>query len=244
MLRQIKSLFSSKSGVTSLEYGVLAAILVVGLAAAAPGSEDGAGNHVHQRRKHPLICKQGRRMTPPLFDMPEAAMPTLHTVVFVGFATLLIAAAYSDLRRFEIPNAISIALVLLYPVFLLTGSGITHPVIAVAIAVAAFLIGGGLFAAGWLGGGDVKLFAAVALWVSPAGFPDFLVGTALFGGVLALILMTKHGATLAGRFQIAPPVAAMSALKRPMPYGVAIAVAGIVTALQPILIEVANHAKS
>lgn len=86
-------------------------------------------------------------------------------------------------------------------------------------------IGVPLFAAGWLGGGDVKLFAALGLW---ANFVTVLplVATILIAGgggrVLALIsLFVRRGK--------------VSRRTKGLPYGVAIAVGASVVLLQPVL---------
>jgi prepilin peptidase CpaA len=74
-----------------------------------------------------------------------------------------------------------------------------------------------------MGGGDVKLAAALALWFTPAGTVKFLVLMSLAGGVLTLGLVAWHRAKRReGRPQV--------------PYGVAIAVGGLAI-LAPILTQ-------
>ena len=70
-----------------------------------------------------------------------------------------------------------------------------------------------LFAAGAMGGGDVKLLTALALWLPPARFAQLLVVMALTGGVLALLCVM--GPTMKRRSRQQPASA--------VPYGVAIA---------------------
>ena len=43
-----------------------------------------------------------------------------------------------------------------------------------------------------MGGGDVKLAAALALWFSPASTLKFLVLMSLAGGVLTLVVLALH----------------------------------------------------
>jgi prepilin peptidase CpaA len=70
------------------------------------------------------------------------------------------------------------------------------------------------FYTGMMGGGDVKLGAALALWFSPGAIVKFLVLTSLAGGVLTVALLVWHRAKRReGRPQI--------------PYGVAIAFGGL-----------------
>ena len=57
-----------------------------------------------------------------------------------------------------------------------------------------FVLLAGAFYAGMMGGGDVKLAAALALWFSPAGTLKFLVLMSLAGGVLTLGIVAWHRA--------------------------------------------------
>jgi prepilin peptidase CpaA len=78
------------------------------------------------------------------------------------------------------------------------------------------------FYAGMMGGGDVKLAAALALWFSPFATVKFLVLTSLAGGVLTLAVLVWHRArNREGRPEI--------------PYGVAIAFGGLAILTQRFL---------
>jgi prepilin peptidase CpaA len=81
----------------------------------------------------------------------------------------------------------------------------------------------GAFYAGMMGGGDVKLAAALALWFPPAGTIKFLVMMSIAGGVLTLAILVWHRA----RRNVGSPK---------IPYGVAIA-AGALFVLAPILTQ-------
>src|SRR5690606_32411312 len=58
-----------------------------------------------------------------------------------------------------------------------------------AVGVAALAIGVGMFAAGWIGGGDAKLFAVAGLWIGWPAALTFAVATGLAGGLLAVVLL-------------------------------------------------------
>ena len=78
------------------------------------------------------------------------------------------------------------------------------------------------FYAGMMGGGDVKLAAALALWFSPASTIKFLVLMSLAGGVLTLLVVAWHRLKKReGRPEI--------------PYGVAIAFGGLAILTQRFL---------
>lgn len=107
------------------------------------------------------------------------------------FSVLLATAVYTDLREYRIPNAITFAIAALFPAQVLVPGAVADPLGALLVAAAVLAVGTGLFAFGYLGGGDVKLLAAVSLWVGPRLMPEFLLGTGLAGGVLALFQMTQ-----------------------------------------------------
>ncbi|MGI4879590.1 MAG: A24 family peptidase [Janthinobacterium lividum] len=136
-------------------------------------------------------------------------------------------AAYADIRHFEIPDGWSIAIAALFVVFAVIAPPVEPWWGHVAAGVTVFLIGALLFSRGWLGGGDVKLLAACALWAGFSGLPLLLLGTAFAGGVLALIAVI-------GRILAAPGVT-YRGLQRggPLPYAVAILGGAILLASAP-----------
>lgn len=151
------------------------------------------------------------------------------------FALLLLAAAWQDIQSMRISNVLSLGIVAAFAVWMASGiaSGsipVQQLAIAVGCAVAVFCVGAAGFAAGLLGGGDVKLLAASSLFAAPYLLLDFFLVTAVAGGILAL-------AILAGA-PIGPAVAApggntgnlRSRLRRVLPYGPAIGIGGLYTA--------------
>lgn len=125
----------------------------------------------------------------------------LHTTLYYGLlamlAIALLVAAVTDLKRREIDNWLNLAIALGAPLFWWAGGLALWPDIAwqLAIALAAFAIAAGLFAIGQMGGGDVKLIAALALWFPPALFLDMLMIMAVLGYILTMGL----GAVSVGR---------------------------------------------
>ena len=96
---------------------------------------------------------------------------------------LLVVAALRDLISFTIPNWISLSLVAAFPVVaLVAGLPLTDIGVHALVGAAALVVGVGLFALGWVGGGDAKLLGAAALWLGWPGVGPFLVATALAGG--------------------------------------------------------------
>lgn len=147
---------------------------------------------------------------------------TVATLLALAAFACLLLACLSDVTRFEIPDSLSIAMLVLAVGFGLLAPGFAWGAHALAV-LAMFAIGLLLFALGWMGGGDVKLLVAAAAWTGLAGLPILLIGMALGGGLLALVLiLTRTGARLADMpAERMPRVFQAGA---PMPYAIAITI--------------------
>ncbi|WP_226896249.1 prepilin peptidase [Polymorphobacter sp. PAMC 29334] len=143
-------------------------------------------------------------------------------------------AAYADIRHFEIPDGWSIAVAALFAVFAVTATTIEPWWEHAAAGAIVFFIGALLFDRGWLGGGDVKLLAACALWAGFSGLPLLLLGTVFAGGAMAVIAVV-------GR-KLARPGATYPAFQYngPLPYAVAILGGAILLASVPPLLSPAQ----
>ncbi len=159
------------------------------------------------------------------------------TLVLGVFAGLVIGAAVKDISSFTIPNWISIALTVAFiPAALALGVSIPSIGISFAVGVAALALAAGMFALGWIGGGDAKLMAAAALWVGLKGIAPFALYTGLAGGALALALVALRSAWLRPLVEAGPGWARRLATPgEAAPYGVAIAVGALAAfALHPL----------
>ncbi len=96
--------------------------------------------------------------------------------------------------------------------------------LALVCGVAAFALGALAFAAGVMGGGDVKLLAVTSLFAGPALEFDLLTVTALVGGLLGLAMLA--GAPI-GPGLPAGSNALQARLRNSLPYGPAIAAGGL-----------------
>jgi prepilin peptidase CpaA len=145
-------------------------------------------------------------------------------ILLIGLAATLVAAAVVDMRTFTISNRLNLAVALSAPLYWLSISMAPWPDMAIqlGIGVAVFAILAGAFYAGMMGGGDVKLAAALALWFSPAGTLKFLVLMSIAGGVLTLVILVWHRLR---RREGRPAI----------PYGVAIAFGGLAILTQRFL---------
>ncbi|AOI59707.1 A24 family peptidase [Burkholderia diffusa] len=144
-------------------------------------------------------------------------------------ATLvLVSLATQDLRERRLSNRAVLALAMLYFVAAaLARAGLAQLAGHVATAAAMLLLFVGLRHAGFMGGGDVKLAAAVFLWAGPAlAFPVLMIvaaGGALYGlATLAAIAWRRHAA----------PTRALET--RGVPYGIALALGGALAVWMPL----------
>lgn len=145
-------------------------------------------------------------------------------LLLVLLALLLLVAAAIDIRTFTISNRLNLAVALLAPVFWWSVELPVWPDAAIQLAVAAgvFALLAAAFYAGMMGGGDVKLAAALSLWFSPLSTLKFLVLMSIAGGVLTLLVLVLHRMRKKeGRPEI--------------PYGVAIAFGGLAILTQRFL---------
>ena len=135
-------------------------------------------------------------------------------------AILLIVAAVIDVRTFTISNGLNAAVALLAPLYWWSIGLPLWPDAAIQVAVAAgiFALLAATFYMGMMGGGDVKLAAAIALWFKPITSLKFLIIMSLAGGVLTLIILLLHKKR--GK---APIDGDAPAVRPEVPYGVAIA---------------------
>jgi prepilin peptidase CpaA len=106
-------------------------------------------------------------------------------------AAAAVVAAASDVRARKIPNALTGALAVAGVAVAGTTGG--FPGAGVALAILAVLLAAGTYAftRGWFGGGDIKLLAAGCCGLSPALAGDFLIYTALCGGLLSLYALAS-----------------------------------------------------
>lgn len=150
-------------------------------------------------------------------------------LLLVVFPGAVVFAALRDATTFTIPNWLcACAALLFFPVALASGLPLNGYLTALGLFVAALAAGMTMFALGWIGGGDAKLFAACGLWLGGAAIFPFLAWTAIAGGALAVALL------LGRKWSAGLPMPAMPWLTRLLtpgenvPYGVAIAIGALI----------------
>ncbi|CCQ73548.1 prepilin peptidase [Magnetospira sp. QH-2] len=154
-------------------------------------------------------------------------------ILIVLFLSLVLVAAGQDVSRYRIPNWISVAIIGLYPFHAWLSAAPVPWGWSLMVAGIVFVAGFALFAFKVLGGGDVKLLVATSLWAGPAYIFDLLIFTALAGGVMAIVLVSRAKLVLAWAFDHAGWTGLRDKMMSDvLPYGLAIAVGSGVVALQ------------
>jgi prepilin peptidase CpaA len=135
--------------------------------------------------------------------------------LIASLAAALLLAAVGDWRSRTIPNSLNAAIALMaIPFWWSIGLSLWPGVaLQLALAAAVFALFAIAFRFGAMGGGDVKMAAALALWLPATGVVKLLVIMSLAGGVLTLAMLIAHRA-------------ARSAGQPEIPYGIAIAFGG------------------
>jgi prepilin peptidase CpaA len=115
-------------------------------------------------------------------------------LLLLALAATLVVAAVIDVRTFTISNRLNAAVAAGAPLYWLSIALNPWPGMAIQLAAGGivFTLLAGAFYAGAMGGGDVKLASALALWFSPAGTVKFLVLMSVAGGVLTLGILGWH----------------------------------------------------
>lgn len=143
--------------------------------------------------------------------------------------TLLACAAAWDVMKLRIPNPIPAAIGALFVIPVVFGGAELDFWNHLAAFSVFLVIGWGVFALGFMGGGDVKLFASVALWIGVDLLVLHLVYVALLGLVLLAVLLPARHVTqvIKGQLRVAQGRALPEALLpgEGIPYGVAISAA-------------------
>ncbi|MBB6124793.1 A24 family peptidase [Sphingobium subterraneum] len=136
--------------------------------------------------------------------------------LLTALAALLIAAAVTDLRSRIISNRLNIVIAALAPLYWLACGIPAWPdmVLQIALGIGMFTLFAALFALRMMGGGDVKLLAAVALWFPWQALAFLLLLMAVLGGVVTMATLIHHRMTR----RLGQPE---------VPYGVAISLAGL-----------------
>lgn len=152
----------------------------------------------------------------------------LELTLLVVFPALMAYAAASDLLTMTIPNMLSLALVVAFAglalaVGLMPGAFLMNVAAGLLVLAVTF----GLFAFGWIGGGDAKLAAATALWLGFEVLPAYLFVASLGGGALTLGVLFLRRWPLPAFATRLPWLMRIHDPQSGVPYGIALAFAAL-----------------
>ncbi len=154
---------------------------------------------------------------------------TILKVVVCGAVCLVgLAAGYNDWRWRRIPNWLTYPAAMLAVVMRWWLGGASAAFDGIIGMAFAFVLMGLLFAGGMMGGGDVKLAAAMGAWVGLATLPRSLFFMAVFGAALSLVMAARRLVTdwrSGGRKDKGEEEASM---RLTIPYGLAIGAGALV----------------
>jgi prepilin peptidase CpaA len=162
----------------------------------------------------------------------------MKTVLLFVFPLLMAFAASSDLLTMRISNRLVLLVgASFFAVALLVQLPVPDVLMHLGAALSVLAVAFGLFAMGWIGGGDAKLAAATTLWMGFGLTLPYLVYTALIGGALTLVLL------MARRLPLTPGLARHRFIERlhdartGVPYGIALAAAGLLVYSQTTIFQ-------
>jgi prepilin peptidase CpaA len=149
-------------------------------------------------------------------------------VALLIFPLLMAFAASSDLLTMRISNKLVLLLTAAFFVLaLFTRMPLNEIGMHVACAVLVLVFAFAFFAFGWIGGGDAKLVAATTLWLGFGIMLPYLIYASLLGGALTLLLLAARRWPLPERLRAIPWIDRLHDSKTQVPYGIALAAAGI-----------------
>jgi len=145
-------------------------------------------------------------------------------VLLAILVLLLLIAAVTDLKARIIANPLNLAIALLAPAYWWSSGLAPWPDMAMQFGLGAivFALFAAMFALGWMGGGDVKLLGALALWLPIMPLLQMLFLMSVLGGALTLVVLAAHRIR---KLKSNPEV----------PYGVAISAAALWVISEPYL---------
>jgi prepilin peptidase CpaA len=145
-------------------------------------------------------------------------------ILIFALGGLLVSAGIQDARTREIANWKNAAIAMLAPLWWY-GNGLglwPDMALQVGVALAVFALFLVAFHFGMMGGGDVKLIVALALWLPFPAFLSMLMVMSIAGGLVTVVMMIERSIKRnLGQIEV--------------PYGVAIAIAGLLALREPLL---------
>lgn len=178
-------------------------------------------------------------------DVPprKRASFVMSVLLLAVFPLAMIFGALWDLTTMTIPNILTAGLAAAF--FLLAPlAGLSWTDIGLHAAAGALmlLVGMALFGFGWIGGGDAKFVAAIALWIGWSDLLTYLLISSVLGGALTLLILGFRSLPLPGLMARRDWVMRLHDRKGGIPYGVALGIGGLLMFPHSIWLEAAVQA--
>jgi len=128
------------------------------------------------------------------------------TLLLSALGLLLVSAGIEDARSRNIANWKNAAIALLAPLWWWANGLALWPDIVIQLGIASLVLAFfvGAYALGQMGGGDVKLLAALALWLPGQPLIGMLVLMSLIGGILTMVMVAERWTQLRGGLSALP----------------------------------------
>lgn len=148
---------------------------------------------------------------------------------YIIFPLIMLIAAVSDLMTMKISNYLSAGLLLAFLVMaFLTKMPLQIFMWSLGCGLMMLFITFGMFAVGWVGGGDAKLVSATAIWMGWSLLMPYLLVASVFGGILTILLLMFRRFRLPGFLANREWALRLHKPRGGIPYGVALAASALV----------------
>jgi len=164
----------------------------------------------------------------------------LEAVTLILFPWLMAFAASTDLLTMTISNRVSLALLAGFVVVAaLAGLPVDQLLLNVSCGGAMLVLTFGFFSFGWIGGGDAKLAAATAVWLGWTHILEYGLLASLLGGALTLAILQMRKMPMPRWAMAREWIARLHNSQNGVPYGIALAVAGLLLYPQTLVWQAA-----
>jgi prepilin peptidase CpaA len=200
-------------------------------ASARPDLFDPAERSIPSSRMDLVAATEDKRVTPQFFGTGHHLIITTLAALIGSqcFMIVMIVAAVGDVATLRIRNGLVLLLLASYAALApLAGFSAYEIAASTTAALLVLAVAFGFFASGWIGGGDAKLLAVVALWVGSTELITFLSYTALVGACFTLAVLVFRRVSLPEDFGRLAFVARLHHRENGVPYAVAIAAGGLI----------------
>lgn len=164
----------------------------------------------------------------------------LAAATLIFFPWLMAFAASTDLFTMTISNRISLALLAGF-ILMAAYAGLpaNQLLLNLSCGVAMLVLTFSFFSFGWIGGGDAKLAAATAVWLGWTHILEYGLIASVLGGGLTLAILQMRKAPMPPWAMARDWIARLHDSQNGVPYGIALAAAGLLVYPQTQVWQVA-----